>query len=187
MIIALAGRRIDAQDIEIPCFPLENCANVSQRISKTLLEQQATTLVSSAACGADLLALEAAGQLGIRRHVILPFSCAHFRAVSVTDRPGEWGTLFDQIIRDVAATGDLVLLDEKDNDTIAFIHTNRVILKEAQALAPQISSEKRTFLPQRIAAVIVWDGQLRGESDLTADFMHAALSCNIPTIEIKTL
>ena len=71
MIIALAGRRIDRKRAAQRVFPLENVAAVQQRVEDTLRRSGATTLVSSAACGADLVALEAAGALGIRRRVVL--------------------------------------------------------------------------------------------------------------------
>lgn len=182
MIITLAGRRIDAQDAATPRFPLGKCARVHERLLTLLSEQQATALVSSAACGADLLALEAAGELGIQRHVILPFASERFRAVSVTDRPGEWGALFDHIISEVEMTGNLVLLRETTEDTATFLRTNQAILNEAQTLADQIGKE--ASVPQGILAVIVWDGQSRGENDLTADFANEARLRGIPVIEV---
>ena len=67
-------------------------------------------VVSSAACGADLLALEQAGGLGLRRRVVIPFDRERFRAGSVVDRPGDWGGLYDSILDAVGAQGDLVVL-----------------------------------------------------------------------------
>ena len=183
MIITLAGRRIDAPDAAVSRFPLEKSASVHERILTLMREQQATTLVSSAACGTDLLALSAAGELGIRRRVILPFAHERFRAASVADRPGEWGALFDQIIAEVEAAGDLVLLDETQADTAAFVRANQMILNEAQALAGQPISEKESAKP--VLAVIVWEGKPRGEEDLTADFADEARSRSIPILEIK--
>src|ERR1039458_2039548 len=73
MIFVLVGRRIDLPDAETVRFPLRNVGLVRNRLFALLERQPAGTLVCSAACGADLLALEAAGQLGWRRFVILPF------------------------------------------------------------------------------------------------------------------
>lgn len=187
MIITLAGRRIDAHDALTPRFPLEKRASVSTHLLNLLKDQQATALVSSAACGADLLALEAAGHRGIQRHVVLPFSRERFRTISVTDRPGEWGALFDQVIREIEAAGNLVLLNERKEDTAAFLRTNRAILNEAQTLASQTSPGKAASLSQNLLAVIVWDGLSRGEDDLTADFANEARSRGISVREIKTL
>jgi len=65
MIIALAGRRVDSADAKDPRFPLGNVERV-RRLARAVLEEKgATALVSSAACGADLIALSEAGQLGL--------------------------------------------------------------------------------------------------------------------------
>src|SRR4030095_8073400 len=108
MIIALAGRRIDAPDAATPRFPVENTEVAARRIHELLEAQGATALVSSAACGADLLALVEAGALGIRRRVVLPFDRKRFREISVVDRPGEWGRLYDDVLDEVSSNGDLV-------------------------------------------------------------------------------
>src|SRR5258708_23324677 len=103
MIVTLAGRRIDPLNAPVARFPVENSAEVREQLVHLLQEQGATALVCSAACGADLLGLEAAGTLGLRRRVVLSFAPERFRATSVTDRPGEWGPLYDRIIAEVAA------------------------------------------------------------------------------------
>ena len=79
MVIALAGRRIDAKGAETPRFPEANMPRVAAEIRATLLRNKAQAVVSAAACGTDLIALEAAKALGLRRRVVLPFSRARFR------------------------------------------------------------------------------------------------------------
>ncbi len=186
MIITLAGRRIDPQDSPVAHFPLEVSPTVRTHIQTLLKEQGATALVSSAACGADLLALEAAGELGLRRRIILPFAPEKFRASSVTDRPGDWGRLFDRIIADVRRSGDLVLMDEEKEGKDAFLSTNRVILDEAQKLASPHNGGAKAAQEGHILAVIVWDGQPRGEFDLTLDFANEARARSIPVAEVLT-
>jgi hypothetical protein len=66
---------------------------VRRRIVDLLAEEHTEALVCSAACGADLIALEEAERLGLRRRIVLPFSPRQFRETSVTDRP-EIGDLF---------------------------------------------------------------------------------------------
>ena len=186
MIIALAGRRIDAPDTTTPRFPLENAEAVRERIYAFLVDSKATTLVCSAACGADLLALDAAGELNIPRHIVLPFEQDRFRTASVTDRPGEWGALFDRIIGEVQVAGNLVVLsDEGANDEI-FATTNEVILDEALTLARQAPHDKGEQSARSVLAVVVWDGQPRGEGDLTVDFADEARARGLPVIEIAT-
>ena len=113
MIIALAGRRVDPADAKEQRFPLDNVESVRTRARAVLKKLGATALVSSAAWGADLIALSEAGQLGLRRRVILPFERRRFRETSVTDRPGEWGPLYDQVLDAVEAAGKLAGLTGK--------------------------------------------------------------------------
>src|ERR671936_863361 len=100
MIIALAGRRIDAASASPARFPGENIGMVAEALQRLFRTEGATAVVSSAACGADLIALREAGALKLRRRVVLPFAAASFRGSSVTDRPGEWGPLFDAIVQE---------------------------------------------------------------------------------------
>lgn len=109
--IALAGRRIDAPDAETPRFPLANVPLVRDRLRAFFVERGAGTLVCSAACGADLVALEAAKSLGMRCRIVLPFDPARFRQTSVTDRPGDWGPTYDRLVETARREGDLVVLE----------------------------------------------------------------------------
>jgi hypothetical protein len=162
MILALAGRRVDSADAKEPQFPLWNVETVRARARAVLQEKGATALVSSAACGADLIALWEAGQLGLRRRVILPFERRRFRETSVTDRPGEWGPLYDQVL-----------------DDEAYSAANRAILDEALALA------KADHTPA--AAVLIWDGVSRGDHDLTEHFGAEARRRGLAVTEVPTI
>jgi hypothetical protein len=75
MIIALAGRRVDPPDAKEHPFPgsASNIEVVRERIRTSLKNHGAQVLVSSAACGSDLLVLSEAGNLGLRRRIVLPF------------------------------------------------------------------------------------------------------------------
>src|SRR5262249_50597855 len=160
-------------------FPLEEKEAVRERLARLFKEQQATALAVSASCGSDLLALQVAGELGIRRRVILPFSHERFRAISVVDRPGDWGPLFDQFIQEGEASGDLVQLDLESEDDAKFEEvfrfTNKMILEEAQQMADTSSEDT-------VLAVIVWEGQSRGPGDLTEDFANQARERFIPVV-----
>ena len=105
-VVALAGRRIDLPEAQVSRFPLENVQEVGRRICEALYKMHAVALVCSAACGADLVALEQAKQLGLRRRIVLPFAPEKFRETSVVDRPGDWGPLYDQQVAATAAAGD---------------------------------------------------------------------------------
>lgn len=191
MIIALAGRRVDALDAQPPRFPLENTVQVQERISALLKERKATILVCSGACGADLLALNAAGELGLRRRIVLPFERERFRQTSVTDRPGDWGALFDKVSKEVEAVGDLIVLQNIVEDD-AYAITNKAILDEALALTRQDGSQgsntenPSSSLEARVLAVLVWDGVERGEGDMTAAFAKEARTYGLKIADIHT-
>jgi hypothetical protein len=179
MILALAGRRIDPPDASVARFPLENAAAVSQRIAALMIATQTTALVCSAACGADLLALEAAHELALDFYIVLPYTEHRFRTTSVLDRPGEWGPIFDRAIERAEATESLFILDLPEADDASFLAVNRAILAQARVLA--------RYNAQPFQAVLVWDGQPRDATDITAAFGEEAKSLGIPLREVSTL
>ncbi|MGA9671378.1 MAG: hypothetical protein WBQ94_19355 [Terracidiphilus sp.] len=179
MIVALAGRRVDPKDQDHPRFsPAPKSVElVKWRIRDKLLNLQASVLVSSAACGADLLALAEAGGLGLRRRVILPFDRDRFRSTSVTDRPGNWGPLYDAVLDEVQAVGDLVIAPVAPADK-AYLETNHIIIEEALSLA--------SMLRQKGVAIRVWEGKTRGEGDLTEEFGEYAQMKGLEVFDVMT-
>lgn len=177
MILALAGRRIDSNDADEVRFPLRNVGRVSRAVETLFSQNGVTALVTSAACGADLIGLSEAGKLGVRRRVVLPFGREKFRAESVVDRPGEWGRLYDMILDDVSTTGDLVIRAGPSGGD-PYVASNLAILDEAIALGSQRNEE--------VAAVIVWDGTPRGEPDYTADFGERSRERGMRVFEVRT-
>lgn len=179
MVIGLAGRRIDAADAPTARFPLRNLPLVEQRLRDLLRGEPGVAMVSSAACGADLLAQGIAGTLGMRRRVVLPFDRARFRRTSVIDRPGDWGPAYDRLLAELDVTGDVVVLREGLDETAAYGATNLTILDQATALARQAG--------QDVLAVLVWEGAPRGPDDLTAAFGQEARRRRLSVKEILTL
>jgi len=178
MIIALAGRRVDAINAEEVRFPLHNVERVSNNVGALLEEHSATAVVCSAACGADLIALREAGKLGLQRRVVLPYSREKFREGSVVDRPGDWGELYDSILDEVDEKGGLVILNLAKDDE-AYSATNRAILDEAVSLGMKCS--------ETVGATLVWDGSSRGKNDYTEEFGSEARKRGLPTYEVPTL
>ncbi len=177
LIIALAGRRIDAVDAKEARFPLRNVEIVRMRVRKMFETQSATALVCSAACGADLIALSEASSVGLKRKIILPFDPERFKEISVTDRQGEWGPVYDEALDEVEAAGNLVRLDlTSEEDPYAL--TNIAILDKAIAWAEQ--------LHESVTAVLVWDGASRGDHDITEAFGVEAHNRSLPVLDVST-
>jgi hypothetical protein len=177
-IIALAGRRVDPPNTDTSRFPPENVELVRERLRSFLEDRQAAALVCSAACGADLVALEVAKTLGLRRRIVLPFGPERFRETSVVDRPGNWESLYDRTIDAVMQAGDLVVLDGAGEGGAAYAAANERILDEMLQLAgvaAALGHKSTGYIPPETAlAVIVWDGQSRGEDDATERFADSA-------------
>lgn len=166
-IIALAGRRIDSVDTNPSRFPREAVPTVRRRLADLLVHERAVAIVCSAACGADILALEEAERLSIRRRIVLPFPADRFRLTSVVDRPGDWGQRFDRLVQAAAESGDLVVLSgDPDNGDAAYRAANEAILAEAETLAVETA--------HRLIAAIIWEGFARPTGDATAEFRSFA-------------
>jgi hypothetical protein len=179
MIIAVAGRRIDADGTKPARFPLKNVALVQQRLEDLFSRKAATALVSSGACGADLVALTAATSRRMRRRMVLPFDRNEFRATSVIDRPGDWGRVYDQMLTELDNTGDVVTLPGYDVGQAAYAAANETILREATMLARDGNTE--------VVAVLVWEGAPRDGADMTAAFGDEARRRGCRVEEVKTL
>lgn len=170
MVIALAGRRIDAPNADSSRFAAENVDLVAGRIEEAFRAHSARMLVSSAACGADLIAQEIAGKLSLHRRVILPFSVQEFRRTSVIDRPGDWGRIYDRVISEA----EVVILGFGPDDRDVYRNTNLAILEDARSHGPA-------------AAFVVWDHASRGNTDVTEHFRSEARKRQLPVVDISTL
>jgi hypothetical protein len=175
-VAALAGRRIDAPNGDRKQFPGKRIPTVRRALANIFEQEKVRILVSSAACGADLLALDIALHLGVECRVVLPFAVERFRATSVTDRPGDWGPLYDSVLARVTARGNLVVLDGAKDDDAAYRAVTRKIIEEALSIAR----------PQLPIAVIVWEGEPRHAADATAEFQQLAMQAGMPARTVST-
>ncbi|PWB90469.1 hypothetical protein C5688_10750 [Methylocystis sp. MitZ-2018] len=180
-VVALAGRRIDAESAGAQRFPLANVEAVAAALAQTLADLHAIALVSSAACGADLLALKAAQSLSIPAHIVIPYVRDAFKQSSVIDRPAReiWEPLFDDAIGRAAAHGALTNLALKPDDPNAYQAANRAIFDIARRMASERGA--------RPVAIIVWEGAPRPGDDLTARFRQMAEEAGFETKTVPTL
>jgi hypothetical protein len=179
-VIALAGRRVDAEDATMERFPLARAGAVREELRRLFDEQRAVTLVSSAACGADLLALDVARDRRMRIRIILPFDQPTFRRTSVTDRPGEWGPLYDAVCRAARDANDLVeLAFDPSNAQKAYEAVTERIIADASAIAGEQGAG--------IVAVAVSDGVARDANDMTEYLVAGAERCGMKVVRVDTL
>ena len=194
IIVAFAGRRIDATDAEPPRFPLTQVNVVQKKIEELFRRGNVNALISSAACGADLIALRMAQKLGIRYRIVLPFAPERFRITSVMDRPctqeWKWSVLFDQVVNIAQGKGELIVVETDEDRQAAYQAVNHeilnVTLQQARIQADTITMEVLQKI-HRVQAVIAWDGHARGTHDLTWHFAEEARSRGLAVKEILTL
>lgn len=162
-------------------FAFKNVPAVHNALAALFRRECPLVVVASAACGADLLALDAADQLGSRIRIVLPFRPERFKESSVVDRPHPefWGPLFDDLIVRAESRGDLVVLDANDGSS-AYAATNRAIIREAALLSNGAPVLRRL-------AVIAWDGSSRGARDLTQQFASLAEEAGFTLAEVSTV
>jgi hypothetical protein len=188
IVVALAGRRIDAEDAPAR-FPLDQAPRVKGRLRRLLRELRPAALVCSAACGADLLALEVAAALDIPVTIVLPFAADRFRATSVVDRPGDWGPRFDAVM--ARATDGTpgrhvhVIKRTAGGDDDAYVAATDTILDDAQKLGARADGTEDEG-KNKLVAVVVWEGASRGEGDMTAYFRQRALERGFTARKITT-
>jgi hypothetical protein len=173
-IIVEAGRRVDAPDVKVARFPPQSVPKVRKKIRQVLMNKKPVAIVSAAACGADLLLLDVAGEMHVPRYVLLPSEPEVFRVSSVTDRPGNWGELYSKALR----TSQVEVLKLPEGQE-GYLETNLKLLDRAQALAKQ----EHTI----VNALVVWNQESRGPDDVTAHFLEQANLRKIPILEISTL
>jgi len=186
-VVALGGRRIDPEPTLTPRFPFDQVARVRTEITGQLRRSHAVALVCSAACGADLIALETAQDMGLRTRIILPFLAARFRKTSVVDRPRPefWGRIFDRVASVARAHRDLVELDIVESDD-AYSAANAIVIDEARKLAG-IKDRGQSSGSLSLIALVVWEGASRGADDYTNKFVELARQAGFRVEQVLTL
>jgi len=137
-------------------------------------KQNPRAVVCSAACGADLLLLQAASEMHIEQVVLLPSEPEAFRRSSVTDRPGNWGELYDRVLE--TARVEILKLPEGQE---GYLETNRMLLERGQQLASHSGTTAE--------ALVIWNGASRGADDVTAHFLQEAKLHKMKVLEISTV
>ena len=133
-------------------------------------------LVCSAACGADQLALEAAGSLRVTRRVILPFAESRFRITSVVDRGVEWGAPFDTMMAELRAANAVITLAGAGDEAAAYAAANLAILDDAQALGRAVKAA--------VVVMLVAEGEAAYEG-VEGSFADEAKRRGLPIVSIR--
>ncbi|WP_128954427.1 hypothetical protein [Bradyrhizobium guangzhouense] len=179
-VIAAAGRRIDAPDARNSSFAVARIASVRRLILDYLLRREIEIIISSGACGADLLLLDAAEELSIQYRILLPSTIASFRTSSVIDcAPSRvWADIYDRVTSAAVRRNNLIenIGDDRGPDYAA---VNAAILEQALLFAGGRASSA--------IALMIWDGRPHpNRRDLTAEFKAEAEAKGFCLEEIST-
>ncbi|HVN34206.1 MAG TPA: adenylate/guanylate cyclase domain-containing protein [Casimicrobiaceae bacterium] len=135
-VTAFAGHMIDAPDRSAPRFPAALEPAVGAAIRDRLARMHQPIVYTSAACGADLIAIEAALDLGAEVNVLLPFNRDDFIRTSVAVGGGGWTERFDAALsrasRVIAATEESHLGDDVLFEHAAMLVEGLTALRAAQ-------------------------------------------------------
>ena len=109
---------------------------------------------------------------------MLPFAPELFRQTSVTDRPGEWGPVFDETLLQLQAAGDVLILDGSPDDD-GYGAVGEAILDDVERLAGESGDSP--------VAMVIWDGRPRSGVDLTARFRESASRRGFEIVDVPTI
>ncbi len=139
-VAVYTGHMVDTPGRPAARFPSERVAEQAQRWSYVLRARSPLAVYGSAACGADLLCLEAARALGIETHVVLPFPPDIFRGASVDFAGAEWGARLDAAL--AAAASVTVTSDHRASGSDApFEYANLVLTGMARLRARMLDAD----------------------------------------------
>ncbi len=115
-VLAFAGHMIDAPDRAEPRFPAALEPAVAAALREELARLHAPILYTSAACGADLICIEEAQDVGAEINIVLPFDRQDFVRTSVAPGGEGWVARFDHALsraaRVIMATEEAYLDDD---------------------------------------------------------------------------
>ncbi|MGE0485011.1 MAG: TRAFs-binding domain-containing protein [Gammaproteobacteria bacterium] len=137
---AFVGHMIDQPGRPKPRFPGELEAAVKARIDDAVGRAGLEAAFCSAACGADILFIEAMIERGIDVHVLLPFARPDFVETSVSHAGPAWVERFEAAL-ERATTVEFVTREGYLGDDVLFRYCAEVIGGKAALRARQLGGE----------------------------------------------
>ncbi len=138
-VLAFAGHMIDAPDRTRPRFPAALEPAVAAALREHLLRLRAPILYTSAACGADLICIEQAQDIGAEVNVVLPFDRRDFVRTSVATGDEGWVARFD---RALSRSAQVIMATEGAylDDDVLYEHAAKLVEGFAMLRAAQLQT-----------------------------------------------
>jgi hypothetical protein len=154
-VLVFTGNMIDRPDRATPRFPAVIEAAVRSEVATRLAALRPVAVYGSAACGTDILCLEAARELGCETHVVLPFPAEQFRGSSVDFARGNWGERFERAL--AAADSVTVASDHRASGSAAtFEYANLILTGMGELRAEALDTS--------LHGLAVWDPRVPGSA-----------------------
>jgi class 3 adenylate cyclase len=125
-VVAFAGHMIDAPDRVAPRFSAALVPAVEAAVRAQLVRFDRPIVYASAACGADLIGIEAALAMNAEVNVVLPFDRADFVRTSVSIGGESWIARFDAAL---GRASRVIMATEENHlgDDVLFDHAARLL------------------------------------------------------------
>ncbi len=151
-VAVFSGHMVDAPQRPTPRFPAHLESSVAASIEGAIDKHGIEIGIAGAACGGDILFLEALQRRGKETIVVLPHPADAFRKVSVTDPGGDaWGPRFDTVIK--TAT-EVVTLAPHLGEDLAYQFQGAVMAG--------LSLQRARSVGGHLLGLALWDGQPGG-------------------------
>ena len=150
-IVVYTGHMIDTPGRADPRFPPELEDAIRDGIRARIEILAPVAVYGSAACGADILCLECAQELGAELHIILPFSAEQFRATSVDLRPeGHWGDRFEKLLEQAK---EVLVISQRPPPV------GESIFEYSNLIMTGLARLRAQMLDTSLHGIAVWDGR----------------------------
>jgi class 3 adenylate cyclase len=149
-VLMYTGHMIDQVSRATPRFPIALEGAMAAAVRKQLAVLRPVAVYGSAACGSDILCLEAMREVGGETHIVLPFPAQEFHRVSVDFASGDWGNRFERAL--AAADSVTVTSDHRARGSSAtFEYANLVLTGMARLRAQGLQTD--------LQGLAIWDGR----------------------------
>lgn len=141
-VVVFSGHIIDTPDRSTPRFPRELESKVYEAIRDRLLKLDARLGYASAACGSDILFLEAMAELGGELHIVLPYEREQFIKESVDVIPGSnWRERFDRLMQRATEAIVPAHYNVGEESAVIYEYTNRLLYGLAKMRSQHLDTE----------------------------------------------
>ncbi len=179
-VVVFAGHLIDRPGRPRVRFPPDLEAPVREALRSWLARTRPGFGYAAAACGADILFLEALLDAGVDAHVVLPYDREQFRRDSVDVVPGAaWSARFDRVL--AGASGVTMASEQRMQGSLAYSYGLLVLDGMAAMRAEELDTS--------LTCLAVWDGEegddLGGTASAVAHWR--ALGRDVDVIDLAAL